>query len=325
MQGDLITQVGLPAGLMLIMFSLGIGLVMADFRRVFAYPRAFLVGVLCHFILLPLVAFLAMKALGLTGAIAVGFMILAACPTGTTSNLLTLYARGDVALALSFTAFAGLVSIVTVPLIVGFALEHFMGAGRQVAFPAGTAMAQIFVILGLPVMLGMLLRARAPAFARRIEKPLATVALVAFVLIVAAAIAKHFALFRENTAALAPPIVAIMVVMLALGYGLSRAARVEKRQAVTVAIESSIQNVTLAIVIASTLLQDNVMMLPGTIYGVLMYFVAALFVLVARRLVTTGAPTSARSFPGPGPSPDAPPTTRVSPPASSRYRARTPR
>lgn len=288
MQGDLITQVGLPAGLMLIMFSLGVGLVVADFRRVFAYPRAFLVGVLCHFILLPLVAFLAMKAWGFTGAIAAGFMILAACPTGTTSNLLTLYARGDVALALSFTAFAGIVSIVTVPFIVGFALEHFMGAERKVPFPVGATMLQIFVILGLPVMLGMLLRARATAFADRIQKPLSLVALVVFVLIVFAAIAKHFALFRENTAALAPPIVVIMAVMLALGYGLSRAAGVERRQAVTVAIESSIQNVTLALVIASTILGDNVMMLPATIYGVLMYVVAALFVLGARRVVARG-------------------------------------
>lgn len=285
MQGDLITSVGLPAGLMLIMFSLGVGLRVGDFRRVFAYPRAFLVGVVCHFILLPLVAFLVVKAWGFTGAIAAGFMVLAACPTGTTSNLLTLYARGDVALALSFTAFAGVVSIFTVPFIVGFALEHFMGAERRVPFPVAATMLQIFVILGVPVLLGMLLRAKATALADRIQKPLGLIALVVFVLIVFAAVAKHFALFRENTAALAPPIVAIMAVMLVLAYGLSRAAGVEKRQAVTVAIESSIQNVTLALVISSTILGDNVMMLPPTIYGVLMYVVAAVFVFVARRLV----------------------------------------
>jgi bile acid:Na+ symporter, BASS family len=130
---------------------------------------------------------------------------------------------------------------------------------------------------------------------------------VVFILIVFAAVSKHFALFRENTVALAPPIVAIMAVMLALGYGLSRAAGVERRQAVTVAIESSIQNVTLAIVIASTILKDNVMMLPGTIYGVLMYFVAALFVFVARRLVTAGEPTSPRPVPAPDPSSDVQP------------------
>lgn len=288
MQGDLIVTVGLPAGLMLIMFSLGVGLVLDDFRRVFAYPRAFLVGVVCHFILLPLVAFLVVKAWGFTGAMAAGFMILAACPTGTTSNLLTLYARGDVALALSFTAFAGVVSIVTVPFIVGFAIEHFMGAGRRVPVPAGAMMLQIFVIMGLPVILGMLLRAKAAAFADRIQKPLGGVALVVFVLIVFAAVAKHFALFRENTATLAPPIVVIMAVMMALGYALSRAARVERRQAVTVAIESSIQNVTLALVIAGSILGDQVMMLAPTIYGVMMYVVAALFVYIARRLVARG-------------------------------------
>ena len=161
-------------------------------------------------------------------------------------------------------------------------------------------MAQIFVILGVPVILGMLVRARAPAFADRVQKPLGTVALVVFVLIVAAAVSKHFALFREHTVSLAPTLALIMVVMLALGYGLSRAAGVEPRQAVTVAIESSIQNVTLALVIASTILKDDVMMLPGTIYGVLMYFVAALFIVAARRL-TANTPTAARPAPAPGP------------------------
>lgn len=285
MPGDLITTVGLPAGLMLIMFSLGVGLAVEDFRRVFAAPRAFAMGALCHFVLLPLVALAAMKAWGFTGPIAVGFMILAACPTGTTSNLLTLYARGDVALALSFTAFAGVASIVTVPLIVGFALEHFLGASQRVAFPVVPAMVQIFVVLGLPVALGMVLRARAPAFAARIQKPLGAVALVAFVLIVLAAVAKNASLFIDHTATLAPPLLAIMSAMVVLGFGLSRAAGVEQRQAVTVAIESSVQNVTLALVIAGTLLREPVMMLPGAIYGVLMYVVSGLVVLIARRFV----------------------------------------
>lgn len=285
MQGDLITQVGLPAGLMLIMFSLGIGLGIDDFRRVFAQPRAFAVGIFCHFVLLPLVAFLAMKAWGFGGSIAVGFMILAACPTGTTSNLVTHYARGDVALALSFTAFAGVASIITVPLIVGAALDHFMGASRPVPFPVGAAMGQIFLIIGLPVFLGMWVRARYRAFAERVAAPLGKLATVIFLAIVAAAIAKHFALFRDNTAALLAPIVAIMTVMLASSYGISRAVGVGPGQAVTVAIEASIQNVTFAIVIASTLLEDNVMMLPATIYGVAMYFVAAVFVVIARRLL----------------------------------------
>src|SRR4029453_10182041 len=121
-----VSQALLPLGLMFIMFSLGMGLTLLDFKRVFIYPRAFLAGIVCHFVLLPLVAFALVKAFGVTGALAVGFMIIAACPTGTTSNLLTYFARGDGALALSFTAFAGLVSIVTVPLVIAAAIAHFL-------------------------------------------------------------------------------------------------------------------------------------------------------------------------------------------------------
>jgi BASS family bile acid:Na+ symporter len=118
---------------------------------VFLAPRAFIAGVACHFILLPLVALAVVWAWGITGALAVGFLIVAACPTGTTSNLLTYYARGDVALALSFTAIAGIVSIVTVPLIVAAAMRHFLGAEGRVDFPASTMMVQIFAVMGLPV------------------------------------------------------------------------------------------------------------------------------------------------------------------------------
>lgn len=285
MSGDLITQVGLPAALMFIMFSLGIGLTLADFRRVFASPRAFLVGLLCHFVLLPLVAFALVKAWGLSGALAAGFMIVAACPTGTTSNLLTYYARGDVALALSFTAFAGLVSIVTVPFIVGAAIGHFVGQSRDVVFPAGPMMGQIFLVMGVPVFAGMAVRAKWPGFVARWQQRLGTVAAVLFLVIVLASIARHRGLFMEHLGAMAPIVVSINVALLALGYGLSRAVGVEQRQAVTVAIESSVQNAALAIVIASTILRDDVMMLPGAIYGVLMYFTGFAFVWVARRMV----------------------------------------
>lgn len=295
MQGDFLTQALLPAGLMFIMFSLGMGLTGADFRRVFAYPRAFVVGIACHFILLPLAAFTIVKLAGVGGALAVGFMIIAACPTGTTSNLLTWYARGDVALALSFTAFAGLVSIVTVPFIVGAAIGHFMGDARQVAFPAGQMMGQIFVVMGLPVLAGMLVRARAPGFVGRWHGRLGTLSAVVFVAIVAAAVARHWTLFRLHTASLAPLVVSINVIMLAAGYGLARLAGTDRKQAVTVAIESSVQNATLAIVIASTILRDDVMVLPGAIYGVLMYFTGVAFVFIARRLL----PAPREASPGP--------------------------
>jgi BASS family bile acid:Na+ symporter len=160
----------LPLSLALIMFSLGLGLTPADFGRIVRQPRALLVGVVCHFILLPLVCFAMIKVSGMAGVFAVGFMILAASPTGTTSNLLTYLARGDVALALSFTAVASVLTIFTLPLIVAFALDHFAGSAQTVRAPAGMMMAQIFIMLGLPVAIGMFVRTngrRAPCASSR--------------------------------------------------------------------------------------------------------------------------------------------------------------
>ena len=285
MQPDAVSQVLLPLGLMFIMFALGMGLTLLDFRRVFAYPRAFVAGIICHFILLPLVGFGVVQLFGVSGALAVGFMIIAACPTGTTSNLLTYYARGDVALALSFTAFAGIVSIVTVPLIVGAAIAHFTAGERSVPFPVGQMMAQIFVVMGVPVIAGMLVKARANAFAERWQPRLGQVSALVFVAIIVVSVARNWPLFEQHAASLAPLVFAINITMIALGYGMSTLFGTDRRQAVTVAIESSVQNGALAIVIGSSILQNEAMMLPGAIYGLLMYVGGIAFVFIARRML----------------------------------------
>jgi bile acid:Na+ symporter, BASS family len=284
MQGDVLTLVLLPLGLVFIMFSLGVGLTLEDFKRVFKNPRAFAVGLLCHFVLLPLVGYLIIKGFGVTGALAVGFMIIAACPTGTTSNLLTLYARGDVALALSFTAVAGVLSIVTVPFILGWSLQHFMGSAQTVSLPIGQVMGQIFLVMGLPVIVGMTVRKLATAWAVRWQDKLSLISGLVFVIIIIAAITKHFDLFRANFTTIAPQVIAINAIMLAIGFGLSRLLGVNLKQSITVGIESSVQNGTLAIVIASSILKNDVMMVPGAIYGTMMYFTGIVFVLIARRL-----------------------------------------
>ena len=285
MQGDLLSGVILPLGLAFIMFALGAGLVLADFKRVVMQPRAFAVGLLCHFVLLPLVGYAVVTAFGVTGAMAVGFMIIAACPTGTTSNILTYHARADVALALSFTAVAGVLAIFTVPLILSWSLSHFMGNAQQVQFPYGLVMGQIFMILGVPVALGMLLRKLLPDFTRRWHKALSLLATVLFVVIVAAAVAKNWAIFKENGLSLAPMVFAINIAMLLLGLGLSRLARVDMRQSATVAIESSVQNSTLAIVIASSILLNDTMAVPAAVYSIAMYATGIAFVFIVRRFV----------------------------------------
>lgn len=292
MQGDLVSSVLLPAALAFIMFSLGLGLTPPDFARIARQPRALLVGVLCHFVLLPLACFGMIEAAGMTGAFAVGFMILAACPTGSTSNLLTYIARGDVALALSFTAVASALTIFTLPMIVSFSLDYFVGTAQAVPAPVGTMMGQIFAMVGLPVALGMLVRSRRPAWALRAEPKATKIATVLFILIVVAAAARNWALLRDNFSTLAPFAVALNLAMLLCGFVVARLARLSRRQSITLGIETAVQNATLALVIASTVLKQDAMAIPGALYGVLMYAGGLAFAYAMRRYTTeeAGAP-----------------------------------
>jgi len=283
MQGDIVSGVLLPLILAFIMFSLGLGLTPADFRRILAQPRALLVGVACHFVLLPLVCYLMLTLLGMGGVFAVGFMILAACPTGSTSNLLTYLARGDVALALSFTAVASVLTIFTLPLVVTWALGHFLGAARAVDVPVGLMMGQVALVLGVPVSLGMWMRRRFTAWALRFEPRATKVATVLFVLIVVLAVAKNWALLLDNFGSLAPFAVVLNLSMLTLGFAVAWAARLSYRQSVTLGIETAVQNAALALVIASTVLKDDAMAIPGALYGVLMYAGGLVFALAMRR------------------------------------------
>lgn len=283
MKGDPISGVLLPLALAFIMFSLGLGLTRADFVRIVRQPRALVVGVLCHFVLLPLACFALLKIAGLTGAFAVGFMILASCPTGTTSNLLTYIARGDVALAVSFTAVASILTIFTLPLIVSFSLQHFMGTAQAVRAPVGPMMGQILLMLGLPVAVGLAVRSQSEAFAVSFEPKATRVATVLFVLIVLAAVLKNWALLRDNFTALAPLAIMLNVAMLLCGFAAAALVRLSRRQSVTLGIETAMQNATLALVIASSVLGQGAMAIPGAIYGVLMYAGGLAFAFTMRR------------------------------------------
>lgn len=283
MRPDLASTLLLPASLAFIMFSLGLGLTGADFVRILRQPRALLVGVLCHFILLPLVCYALVQAAGITGAFAVGFMILASCPTGTTSNLLTYLARGDVALALSFTAVASVMTIFTLPLIVSWSLAHFAGASQEVAVPVGLMMVNVFAMMGLPVSLGMALRAWRGALAKKLEPLLTKISTLLFVVVVAVAVVKNWALVQDHFMTLAPVALVLNLSMLAGGFFVAWLARLPRQQAVTLGIETAVQNATLALVIATTVLNNDAMAVPGAVYGAVMYGGGLLFALAMRR------------------------------------------
>lgn len=277
----LITQLFLPISLAFIMFSLGLALVTDDFKRVLVEPKAFAVGAVCQMLVLPSVALALVWLWPLPaehGALlAVGVMILAACPGGVTSNLLTHLVRGDVALSISLTAVISVVSVLTIPLIVNLALHLFVGEGG-VELPLGRSIAGIFLITTVPVILGMLVRAYRPALAIRFEPVARRVATVLFILIVLGAIAAQRENLVEFFTTVGPMMLALNLVMMAIGWYAAVLFRLGRYRAKAISLECGLQNGTMAIFVAATLLGSEIMMMPGAIYGLLMFATSGVWV-----------------------------------------------
>ena len=179
-----ITGIILALSLMIIMFGMGLSLVVADFKRIVTYPKAVLVGLFSQIIVLPFIGYLIASNLDLSPTIAISVMLLAACPGGATSNLLTHLAKGDLALSITLTAIASLLSIITIPFIVQFALTHFGNETQEVTLDAITTIKQLLVIVIIPVAIGMLIKAKYSIFADKMEKPVKTASTVIFILVV---------------------------------------------------------------------------------------------------------------------------------------------
>lgn len=276
MQQSVLSAVFLPLALAVIMLGLGLSLTPADFRRVVQYPRAVAVGLVCQTVLLPIVAFLIARAAGLSPPLAVGLMLLAASPGGATANLFSHLAKGDVALNITLTAVNGVLALLTLPLIVNASLEAFFGAGRAIPMPVDKTV-QVFAVVLIPVGIGMLIRAKRPDTAQRLDKPVRSLSAVFLVLVILLSVLKERAnlggFFREvGLAALA-----FNLASLTVGYVVPRLAKLPTKQATAIGMEIGIHNGTLAIAIAHTVLNDSRMSIPPAIYSLIMFFTAAAF------------------------------------------------
>ena len=282
-----VVGVVLPLGLAFIMLSLGLGLTVSDFRRVATRPFAFFIGALNQVVLLPIVTLLLVLAFGLGPELAVGFMILAFCPGGVTSNILTRLAKGDVALSVSLTAIISLASMFTVPPLLALSINYFMGAEAEPVDIGGIAV-QLFLLTSVPILIGLALRHFAPALTQRIEPPLAQLANGLFILIVILAVAANWDVFITNLPVLAPSLVVLIGLLLALGYGVARLAGLSMGEVKTISIETGIQNSTLGIAVATILTGYeagfSAYALPAAVYGILMYVVSAPVIVGFRRL-----------------------------------------
>lgn len=282
---DILVNVVLPLSLAIIMLSLGVGLTPTDFRRVAERGWVFAVGAVCQIVLIPIVAYIVIVVFSLSGAIAAGVMLLAFCPGGVTSNVVSRLANGDVALSVSLTALISLLSIVTVPFLVGWSIGHFMGEDAPDFSVASLAIA-MFVITALPVCIGMCIRFFAPTFADRVEPKLIVIASILFVVIILAAIASNWGLFVENFASLGPALAALNIVTMVGGLMIAGLLGLTWAEQKTISIEVGIQNgtlgITLAPIIAGVAGGIPTIGLPSAVYGAIMYLTAVPFVLWLR-------------------------------------------
>ncbi|GAB4118678.1 MAG: bile acid:sodium symporter family protein [Rhodothalassiaceae bacterium] len=272
----------LPLVVAYLMLAMGLALRPADFLALLAAPRAALLGVLSQLLLLPLLGFLVASLGGLPPVYAAGLMIIAACPGGPMSNLLTHLAGGDTALSIALTAVMSLVAIVTLPLIVGFSLPHFMGETAPPLPVAGTIFGLMAMTL-VPVALGMTFKSSLPDLAARIEPAARRMAALLFVLFLFAAVAMEWQTVTTHLPDIAPPVIALNILVMTSAFALASAARLERERRIAITLECGIQNGSLAMFVAATLLGNDEMMLPGAAYGLFMFPTALLFVALLHR------------------------------------------
>ncbi len=271
MQADILTKIILPLSLFLIMYGIGISLKPVDFRNVLRHPKALGVGLGGQLVVLPLVAFGIATAMQLPPEIAVGLIIIALAPGGATSNMFTDLFRGDVSLSISLTAVTSLVTPFTIPVITAFAMDYFMGSNATFSLPVGKTIAQLLLITLIPVALGMFTLARWPAAATRIEKLLKVFSIFFLALIIALIVLKNKDEMAGFFARVGLATLILNVVVLWLGYQLARLTKLSQAQSITLGFEVGIQNGTLALVVAGTLIGNASMMIPAVTYSLIMF------------------------------------------------------
>ena len=281
---NIVTDVILPLALAFIMFVLGLGLTGTNFLRVIKQPRDFFVGALSQVILLPIIAFILVKIWPIAPELAIGVMIIAAAPGGVTSNLLTAFAKGDVALSISLTAIISLFSVITIPFIVLTSVELLGGSNITQDISLFSMSRDMFLIVTVPVILGMLLRKFSSGVALKLEPIAKKVSIALFVLVLLGAIAAE----RENVISYfvqAGMITLILnVVMMIVAYYVAQFLASGTKQKKCITIECGLQNGTLAIFVATSIFGGGMYVIPAATYSLIMFATSLIFVYLVRKV-----------------------------------------
>jgi BASS family bile acid:Na+ symporter len=266
----------LIGALALIMFGLGLSLTTADFRRLLGQPKAVAIALVLQAAILPAICYTLVVLLDVAPIYAVGLMLLAASPGGVSANLFSHLFGGNVAMNISLTAINTVLSIVSLPLIANFAIGTFAKSGQVVPMQTGKVIEVVTIVL-VPVLIGMFVKNRAPAFAARMDTPMKRFSMVVLAVLALVAIAKEWTALTTSFASIGLAVVLFNAISLGLGYYVPRMMGLERSDAIAIGYEIGIHNSTLAIFVALTVLGDFQLMLPAAVYSVSMYVLATLF------------------------------------------------
>lgn len=285
MESSPLISVGLPISLFIIMVGIGMTLTLRDFRQVTVNPKGMIVGTVAQILMMPMLAFAIASLLGLAPALAVGLVIIAACPGGTTSNLFVLLSRGNIALSILLTVSASLITILTLPFFTNYALEMYLGETSNISLPVGKTIAMLVVIVLLPVSIGMVVRTRAPAMAQKAEGIVSIFGGIVLLLLIVALLWGSRERIGELLVQAGPAAFLLNAGGVGLGLLVSRFTGLSQRESLAVAVELGIKNGTIALMVTLTLLESSEISIPAVVYSVLMYGIGFLLVSYGRRYV----------------------------------------
>lgn len=268
-----------PLILAFIMFSLGIGLSIENFKRVIVQPKDFIIGAISQMIILPIIAIILIFVFPLPTELKVGLILLAAAPGGVTTNVITKFAKGDVALSISLTAVISLLCFITIPFIFSLTYPIITGQSLPFDYSIGSIIVQIFLITTVPVILGMIFKAIFPNFFSRTENFFVKFLFILFVFFLFMAIYQELPNIREYFTATGLITLILNIIILIVAYFLCNIFNINKPQKITILIETGLQNGTLAIVVTSLIFSEGIYLVPIATYALIMYAVILLYVV----------------------------------------------
>jgi BASS family bile acid:Na+ symporter len=284
MQASFLSSVVLPLSLAIIMLGMGLSLVPEDFQRVTKYPKAVAIGLTSQLIFLPIIGFIIAKVVPMQPTIAMGLMIVALCPGGVSSNIITFLAKGDVALSVTLTAFSSLITVLTIPIFGNLAYQHFLGETATIALPILPTILQIFIMTIVPICLGMIVRKLFPKFAISLEKVTNRLAGGLLALIILLLVIREWEKLPGFLVQVGVGVVLLNTISMFLGFYLSKLLNLNPAQQICIAIEVGLQNGTLAIAITAGILNNPDMAIPAAVYALYMNVTGFLAILYGRKL-----------------------------------------